>query len=110
MAISRSGSLRWPRPQRPRGSCGNRRPRSNAAGPFIWPFRIEKYPSGVVRQCRRVGQEAGRPAHMMSAGGMTRLEGLPANVATVLTNFLDEARDTLGDDLVSAVLFGSAAE
>jgi len=47
---------------------------------------------------------------MMSAGGMTRLEGLPANVATVLTNFLDEARDTLGDDLVSAVLFGSAAE
>ena len=47
---------------------------------------------------------------MMSAGGMTRLEGLPANVATVLTNFLDEARNTLGDDLVSAVLFGSAAE
>jgi hypothetical protein len=46
----------------------------------------------------------------MSAGGMTRLERLPANVATVLTNFLDEARDTLGDDLVSAVLFGSAAE
>ena len=41
---------------------------------------------------------------------MTRLERLPANVATVLINFLDEARDTLGDDLVSAVLFGSAAE
>ena len=56
------------------------------------------------------GQEAGRPANTMSAGGTTRLEGLPANVATVLTNFLDEARRALGDDLVSAVLFGSAAE
>src|SRR5262245_23422260 len=56
-----------------------------------------------------MGQEAGRPARTMSAG-VTRLEGLPANVATVLKSFLEEARASLGDDLVSAVLFGSAAE
>ena len=46
----------------------------------------------------------------MSAGGTTRLEGLPANVATVLKSFLEEAHASLGDVLVSAVLFGSAAE
>ena len=57
-----------------------------------------------------MGQEAGTPAKVMSAGGVTRLEGLPTNVVTVLTNFLDEARGALGDELVSAVLFGSAAE
>lgn len=56
-----------------------------------------------------MGQEAGRPAQTMSAG-VTRLEGLPANVATVLKSFLEEARASLGEDLVSAVLFGSAAE
>jgi hypothetical protein len=38
------------------------------------------------------------------------LGGLPANVATVLTNFLDEARDALHEELVSALPFGSAAE
>ena len=57
-----------------------------------------------------MGQEAGTPAKVMSAGGVTRLEGLPTNVVIVLTNFLDEARGALGDELVSAVLFGSAAE
>lgn len=57
-----------------------------------------------------MGQEAGTPAKVMSAGAVTRLEGLPTNVVTVLTNFLDEARGALGDELVSAVLFGSAAE
>src|SRR5262245_45696801 len=46
----------------------------------------------------------------MSAGGTTRLEGLPANVATVLKSFLEAAHASLGDALVSAVLFGSAAE
>jgi len=36
--------------------------------------------------------------------------GLPANVETTLRSFLDEASAVLGDSLVSAVLFGSAAE
>jgi predicted nucleotidyltransferase len=38
------------------------------------------------------------------------LEGLPAQVAAVLSGFLAEARDALSDDLVSAVLFGSAVD
>jgi predicted nucleotidyltransferase len=41
---------------------------------------------------------------------VARLDGLPGNVVTVLSAFLASARDTLSDDLVSAVLFGSAAE
>jgi predicted nucleotidyltransferase len=46
----------------------------------------------------------------MAEGGVARLDGLPANVVEILTNFVDAARDALADDLVSAVLFGSAAE
>ena len=46
----------------------------------------------------------------MTASGVARLDGLPGNVATVLSAFLASARDALSDDLVSAVLFGSAAE
>ena len=38
------------------------------------------------------------------------LDGLPAPVATVLTMFLASTREALSSDLVSAVLFGSAAE
>jgi predicted nucleotidyltransferase len=43
-------------------------------------------------------------------GGVTRLDGLPGNVAATLSTFLAAARDALAADLVSAVLFGSAAE
>ena len=43
-------------------------------------------------------------------GSIARLDGLPANVATVLSDFAGKARDVLADDLVSIVLFGSAAE
>jgi len=43
-------------------------------------------------------------------GSIARLDGLPANVATVLSDFAGKARDVLADDLVSVVLFGSAVE
>jgi len=43
-------------------------------------------------------------------GGVTRLDGLPGNVAATLSTFLAAARDALAADFVSAVLFGSAAE
>src|SRR5258708_2689259 len=43
-------------------------------------------------------------------GSIARLDGLPAHVATVLSDFAAKARDVLADDLVSVVLFGSAAE
>lgn len=36
--------------------------------------------------------------------------GLPANVCQVLSSFLASAQRSLADDLLSAVLFGSAAE
>jgi predicted nucleotidyltransferase len=42
--------------------------------------------------------------------GITRLDGLPDNVSTALSSFLATARDAFSADLVSAVLFGSAAE
>jgi predicted nucleotidyltransferase len=40
----------------------------------------------------------------------TAFSGLPAHVAAILQNFVGEARDALGPNLVSVVLFGSAAE
>jgi predicted nucleotidyltransferase len=43
-------------------------------------------------------------------GSIARLDGLPAHVAAVLSEFAGKARDVLADDLVSVVLFGSAAE
>ena len=43
-------------------------------------------------------------------GSIARLDGLPAHVATILADFAGKARDVLADDLVSIVLFGSAAE
>jgi predicted nucleotidyltransferase len=43
-------------------------------------------------------------------GSIARLDGLPAHVATVLSDFAGKARDVLAGDLVSVVLFGSAAE
>ena len=46
----------------------------------------------------------------MAESSAARLDGLPSNVAIALSAFLAAARDTLSDDLVSAVLFGSAAE
>ena len=46
----------------------------------------------------------------MSGSGVADFQGLPTNVASVLSSFLTAARDALSDDLVSAVLFGSAAE
>jgi predicted nucleotidyltransferase len=42
--------------------------------------------------------------------GIARLDGLPSNVSSALSTFLAAARDALSGDLVSAVLFGSAAE
>ena len=38
-------------------------------------------------------------------GSIARLDGLPAHVATVLSDFTGKARDVLADDLVSVVLF-----
>jgi predicted nucleotidyltransferase len=46
----------------------------------------------------------------MNASEALGLDGLPAPVATVLTMFLASTREALSSDLVSAVLFGSAAE
>jgi predicted nucleotidyltransferase len=45
-----------------------------------------------------------------ATGGTTAFHGLPANVTAILENFVGEAQDALGTDLVSVVLFGSAAE
>ena len=42
--------------------------------------------------------------------GVTHLDGLPSNVVTILTDFVKETDGALGDELVSVVLFGSAAE
>jgi predicted nucleotidyltransferase len=39
-----------------------------------------------------------------------RLQGLPDNVERTLSVFLTTARQSLSGDLISAVLFGSAAE
>lgn len=39
-----------------------------------------------------------------------RLEGVPANVATVLSRFVSAVNETYSSDLVSVVLYGSAAE
>lgn len=50
-----------------------------------------------------------RPSRM-AKGGAIPLGGLPANVAGILANLVGEARDALGSDLVSVVLFGSAVE
>ena len=41
---------------------------------------------------------------------VAQLDGLPETVAAGLADFLDSARKTLSADLVSAVLFGSAAD
>jgi predicted nucleotidyltransferase len=46
----------------------------------------------------------------MNESEVAGLDGLPAPVATVLTMFLVSAREALSSDLVSAVLFGSAAD
>lgn len=46
----------------------------------------------------------------MTEKDIARLDGLPGNVTTVLSAFLALARDTLSADLVSVVLFGSAAD
>jgi predicted nucleotidyltransferase len=46
----------------------------------------------------------------MADTAVAPFEGLPGNVAAVLSAFIGSARDALADDLVSAVLFGSAAE
>ena len=39
-----------------------------------------------------------------------RLDGLPSNVVSILTEFITTTRAAVGDNLVSAVLFGSAAD
>jgi predicted nucleotidyltransferase len=46
----------------------------------------------------------------MAESSAARLDGLPSNIVTALSAFLTAARDALSADLVSAVLFGSAAE
>jgi predicted nucleotidyltransferase len=46
----------------------------------------------------------------MTENDAVRLDGLPAPIASMLVAFLDAARRSLASDLVSVVLFGSAAE
>jgi predicted nucleotidyltransferase len=46
----------------------------------------------------------------MAESGAARLDGLPGNVASALSAFLAAASHALSDDLVSAVVFGSAAD
>src|SRR5258708_29152005 len=46
---------------------------------------------------------------MADADGST-LQGLPPNVATLLSEFLKAAQTAYSSDLVSVVLYGSAAE
>ena len=46
----------------------------------------------------------------MADGHAAALDGLPARVGKVLSEFVDELRGRLEADLVSVVLFGSAAE
>lgn len=46
----------------------------------------------------------------MAESGIARLDGLPDNVASALSAFLATASHALSDDLVSAVVFGSAAD
>jgi predicted nucleotidyltransferase len=46
----------------------------------------------------------------MAESNVARLGELPANVASVLGTFLAAAREAFSSDLVSALLFGSAAE
>jgi len=46
----------------------------------------------------------------MADGDAAPLDGLPARVGKVLSEFVEELRDRLEADLVSVVLFGSAAE
>ena len=46
----------------------------------------------------------------MADSGIAEVEGLPAAVATVLSMFVTSARETLSVDLISVVVFGSAAE
>jgi predicted nucleotidyltransferase len=58
----------------------------------------------------RKNQGAGSHPLAQMAEGVARLDGLPANVVAILTDFVDAARSALADDLVSVVLFGSAAE
>src|SRR5579883_947693 len=40
----------------------------------------------------------------------TSLDGLPANVTTLLSQFAEKTKDSIGADLVSIVLYGSGAE
>jgi hypothetical protein len=46
----------------------------------------------------------------MSKLDTTILEKLPANIGAVLSAFVNTAKNTLGSDLVSIVLYGSGAE
>ncbi len=46
----------------------------------------------------------------MADSTVVRLQGLPDSVERALSAFLTAARESLSDDLVAAVLFGSAAE
>jgi predicted nucleotidyltransferase len=41
---------------------------------------------------------------------VARLDGLPARIVTVLSDFIGAARNAYADDLVSVVLYGSAAD
>jgi len=46
----------------------------------------------------------------MAESTVVRLDGVPDNVETVLSDFVTELNELCGDDLVSVVLFGSGAE
>src|SRR4051812_12577206 len=65
--------------------------------------------SGTIITGQTAWRRARVPRERME-GSIARLDGLPAHVASVLSDFAARARDVLADDLVSVVLFGSAAE
>jgi predicted nucleotidyltransferase len=46
----------------------------------------------------------------MAEADAARLDGLPTRIVTVLSEFVAAAREAYGDDLISVVLYGSAAE
>jgi predicted nucleotidyltransferase len=43
-------------------------------------------------------------------GDAWQLEGLPDHIQVVLSDFLSESKHSFGDDLIAAILFGSAAD
>src|SRR5947209_1211091 len=110
MRSSIANSPRWRRRRGPSARCAPMRRRSSRVSvPTTRSFR-RRQPASLAASWLAGSMEAGAwPARGME-GSIARLDGLPAHVATVLVDFVGKARDVLADDLVSVVLFGSAAE